>query len=191
MSLVTIADVTGHLNWSAAQATTYTAEMQHFIDGVTPVVEGIVGSVTPTAWDEWYDGGAPLLLVLHPPIQTITAVTETFGSNVIRVLSNQPLDGISAVDAYGYTFDAESGEITRRVSGIASWFAMGRRNIHVQYTSGRAVVPENIRLGTLELIRFNWQPQQGGNQQVAALRPKLPIEVESGPQPQFRVCRYC
>jgi hypothetical protein len=163
VSLVTVADVADELNWSAAQTTAYTAEVQHFIDAITPVIEGIVGPVSSTPYDEWHDGGYPILLLLHPPVLAITTITEAFGANTVRVLSNQPLDGVSAVDSYGYTADLESGEITRRISGRAAPFTPGRRNIHVVYTAGRSVTPENIRLGALELIRVNWQPQQGGN----------------------------
>lgn len=163
MSLVTVSDVAAHLNWSAAQQTQYSAEIQHFIDAIQPVVEGIAGAVASAPYDEWHDGGTPLILALHPPIMSITSVTETFGANVIRTLTPQALDGVTPVDAYGYTFDAESGEITRRVSGIAAPFAMGRRNVHLVYTAGRSSTPENVRLGALELIRINWQPQQGGN----------------------------
>jgi len=162
MSIVTITDVAAHLRWTASQTIEYTAQMQGFIDGVDPVIESIVGAVNSAAYDEWYDGGAPILLVMHPPILTITSVTETFGSNVIRTLTEQPLDGIHSVDAYGYTWDPEPGEITRRISGMAAPFASGRRNVHVVYNAGRAVVPPNVRLGALELIRLTWKSQQGG-----------------------------
>jgi hypothetical protein len=163
MPIVLLDDVATHLNWTAAQTDRYAAEVQGFIDGASVVVESISGSTNATAYDEWHDGGASSILTLHQPILSITSVTETFGANVIRTLAFQPLDGVSPVDAYGYTFDPESGEITRRVSGIAAPFAYGRRNIHVVYQAGRASTPANIRLGMLELIRLTWwRSQQGG-----------------------------
>ena len=177
MPLVTVADVAAHLNWSASDTSKYTGEMQHFIDGITPVVESITGPVNSATFDEWYDGGYPIILVLHPPILTIQTVTEAFGANTVRTLTEQPLDGVSAVNAYGYTFDPSTGEITRRVSGWASPFTRGRRNIRVQYTAGRATVPENIRLGTLDLIRSTWVasqqvgPQHGFNPSAGDAAP--------------------
>lgn len=181
MSIITLADVAAHLNWTSDQQSRYAMEAQGFIDGATPVVESIVGPVDSASYDEWYDGGAPILLTLHAPILSITSVTETFGSNVIRTLTYQPLDGISSVDAYGYTWDAETGEITRRVSGMAAPFALGRRNIHVIYSAGRAVIPGNIRLGMLELVRLTWwRSQQGGNRPgfVASPGDTAPTEGE-------------
>jgi hypothetical protein len=39
----------------------------------------------------------------------------------------------------------------------------------VNYTAGYAAVPQNVRLGTLELLRVNWQQtQQGGRPQYGS-----------------------
>jgi hypothetical protein len=97
----------------------------------------------------------------------VTSVTETFGANVVRALTAQTLDGITAVDAYGYTLDYETGVMLRRVTGIAAPFALGRRNIHVVYASGQpGVWRENYRLANLECLRTWWYAtQQGSNPQ--------------------------
>lgn len=165
--LVTVDDVAGHLNWDDTQKTKYATEMATFISAVTPVVEDITGPVVSRQFDEWYDGGSPIIVLDNTPVTQVTTVTETFGANVIRTLTLQQLDGQTPVDAYGYTIDLVTGTLVRRVSGMSGPFARGRRNVHVVYTAGYGAattnVPANIRLGALELIRVNWQPQQGGN----------------------------
>lgn len=165
--LVTISDVADHLNWDTAQQTKYAAEMAGFISAVTAVVEDITGPVVTRDYDEWYDGGSPIIVLDNVPVTAVTTVTETFGANVIRTLTLQQLDGVTPVDAYGYTIDMETGTLVRRVSGMTGPFAGGRRNVHVVYSAGygaaTANVPPNIWLAALELIRVNWQPQQGGN----------------------------
>lgn len=138
-------------------------QIQDLVDGLTPVVEYLTGPVLSVDVDEWYDGGDWQIQTLKAPIVAVASVTETFGANVVRTLTEQPLDGATPVDAYGFTVDLETGLITRRVSGIAAPFAIGRRNVHIVYTAGRAAVPANIRLGMLELVRVNWQQaEQGG-----------------------------
>lgn len=161
--LVTIDDVAAHLNWSDNEKTKQQTEMARFISAVTAVVESITGPVSARDYDEWYDGGAPLIMLNYSPVISVTKVTETFGANVIRDLTEQPLDGVTPVDAYGYTVDLQTGTLIRRVSGMTGPFAGGRRNVHVTYTAGYGAVPANVSLGALELIRINWQPQQGGN----------------------------
>lgn len=176
--LVTLADVQAHLNWSDAQAAQYATEVALFISSVTTVVEDISGPVVQRTYDEWYSGGTSRLQLNAYPIATISLVTESYGGSVVWTLSEQPLDGNNAGDAYGYTVDYTNGMLVRRASHVAMPFAPGVQNVHVQYTAGMCVdtasVPPNIALGALELIRINWQPQQGGNRPMVG-NPELPV----------------
>lgn len=162
--LVAIGDVASHLNWDSAQQTKYATEMARFISAVTPVVERITGPVVQRAYDEWFDGGGQQI-ILRKPVVTVTLLTEASGGNSIQTLTNEPLT--AAGDGYGYTVNNDTGVVTRRANGIAAAFAAGVENIHAQYTAGLCAdtgsVPANIALGALEIIRVNWQPQQGGN----------------------------
>lgn len=164
--LVSIDDVASHLNWSDGQKAKYTDEMARFISATTAIVEDISGPVVQRQFDQWYSGGRAMIQLDNYPVVEIIAVTESYGSTVLWTLTEQPLDG-SGSDAYGYTIDYASGMLVRRASGIAMDFASGVKNVHVTYTAGMctntASVPPNVALAALELIRINWQPQQGGN----------------------------
>lgn len=166
--LVTLSDVATHLNWSTAEQSQYAGPMARFISACTTVVEKISGPVVQRSYDEWYTGGKPRIqLDNYPVVGPMPLVTESFGANTIWTLTEQPLDGSSGFNAFGYTIDRPTGQLIRRFSGVASPFAMGARNVHVQYTAGMcantASVPPNIAQAALELIRINWQPVQAGN----------------------------
>lgn len=161
--LITIGDVAAHLNWDSTQQGKCGPEMARFISAVTPVVEHIIGPVVAQPFDEWFDGGGPQI-ILRRPVISVSLLTESAG-NSLYTLTSEPLTDPG--DGYGYTLDSVTGAVTRRRSGIASAFADGTQNVHVIYTAGMcadtSTVPANVALAALELIRINWQPQQGGN----------------------------
>lgn len=139
------------------------AQLRDMIASVTPLVELKCGPIAADLADrdEWYDGGAATVALLYRPVLTVTLVTEAYGANVIHTLAEQILNGAGAVDAFGYSIDKDSGILTRRVSGIAGPFAAGRRNVHVQYKAGRAVVPENIQTAVKIVTAHLWETQRG------------------------------
>jgi len=168
-ALVTLAETRAHLNFTAD--TSHDTELQGFIDDVQPVIEDIVGPVVNATFDEWYDGGAQVISLRHRPIVSVTSVTEYVGT------STYPLTQIATPDlgsTYSYTFEP-GGRLIRRSSGGLRAFASGAGNVHVVYVAGRAAVPANVRLATLELIRHLYQlSQQGG-------RPSFGAAGEEGP----------
>jgi hypothetical protein len=189
--LVTEAETQIHLRINDSSWATYRDRILLWIQASRRLIEGVTGQLTVVAQDDWMDGGHPVVMVLEPPIVTVTAITETFGANIVRTLTNQPIDGNASVNAYGYTVDDYwSGKITRRVTGLAAPFALGRNNIHVQYTSGIAGEWDpNIRLANLELLRLWWvasqdqsnpQPESGPEYDEApsTLVGELPPRVE-------------
>jgi len=162
--LVSIEEVRAHLRISPAKLPTYLDRLRSWIQASRVLIEDLVGSLTITTHDEWYDGGYPTIMLLESPVASVTAVTETFGANVVRTLTLQPIDGAVAVNAYGYTIDYDTGQLVRRVTGIAAPFALGRRNVHVQYSAGTpGAWRENIRLANLETLRVWWLASQDGN----------------------------
>jgi len=157
-ALVTLADVHAHLNIPTGD-TSHDTELQGFIDAAQPVVEDVVGAVVNVTYDEWYDGGAQVISLRHRPIVSVTSVTEYVGT------SSYPLTLVATPDLgsiYSYSFEP-GGRLIRRSTGGTRTFAGGAGNLHVVYVAGRAAVPANIRMGTLEVIRHNYQlGQQGG-----------------------------
>ena len=162
--LVSLEETRSYLRISPAKLPTYRTRLLQWIQASRVLIEDIVGSLTLNTFDEWYDGGAPSIMLLESPIASITSVTETFGANVVRTLTLQQIDGVSPVNAYGYTADYDTGQLIRRVTGVAAPFALGRRNIHVVYVAGEpGVWRENIRLANLETLRVWWLASQDGN----------------------------
>lgn len=140
------------------------ALLQSYVDGVTPVVEYLSSDIDQTDYTETYDGGRVQIMLLHYPVISVSSVIESYGSNYVRTLTADDIFSGAAVDAYAYTLDdADTGALTRRAAGVAVNFAPGRRNIQVVYTAGRAVVPGNLRLAALEMVRFWWETAQQGN----------------------------
>lgn len=137
------------------------AELQAFIDGITPVVAEIIGPVGVSSFDEFYDGGRGASIALrNRPVVAVTAVTEWQPDQF--VLNYEPF-GTSTYSNYGYRVDLSLGTVTRLYGGLPMPFWLGQGNIEVTYTAGYATIPDNVRQAALEIIRVGWQPQQSGN----------------------------
>jgi hypothetical protein len=158
--IVDLASVKAHLNIPGA-ATAQDGELQGFILAAGDLARDVVGPVLPETHTEWHDGGQATITLDHQPVASITSVTEYVSASTWN-LTYQPLG--TSTDAYGYTYDLDTGQITRRATGAAVRFPWGTKNVRVVYTAGRSgQVSWNIRLGALELIRHLWQlTQQGG-----------------------------
>lgn len=168
--LVSVDQVASELNWSADQQTKYATEIAPFISATTKVVERIVGAVVNRDIDEWLSGGSTMLKLSNAPVSSVTSVTEFNGATAVA-LTEEPLDG-DTIDVYGFTVDNDHGVLVRRITSIEAPWASGLYNVHVVYTAGRcadtASVPAEIERAALEIIRVNWQPQQGGNRPAPA-----------------------
>lgn len=154
--IVSLPDVKSWLNIPANDRK-HDNKLTTMILGVAPVVESLVGDVIVKQFDEWYDGGNSWIRTRHRPIVTPISVTEFRGpiSWPLKIISD-PAHG----DLYS-VFVETDGTITRRTAG-GGWmpFPAAPRSVHAVYTAGRTTVPENIRLGTKELIRVNYQETQ-------------------------------
>lgn len=164
--LVTLADAKAFLNITSTNQDT---ELGSFITSASDMITNRVGPVagSPT-FDEWYDGGSTRIVLRHTPVQSITSITESYGSTTYYTLTAQALDGGGGTSAYGYTVDLTHGIVTRRAAGIAVPFAAGQQNVHVVYVGGYSSTPAELQLATNLLIQHMWATQRGG-----AKRPGL------------------
>jgi hypothetical protein len=164
--LVDLAGVKAHLN-IPSNDTRQDDELQGFILAAGEIARNHCGPFIPETHTQWFDGGRNTIVPDVTPIASVLSATEYYGLSAYP-LTEQPLSG--QVDAFGFTVDYGTGEITRRTfGGESATFAFGSKNIKVVYTAGRGgTVPWTVRLGVLELIRHLWQmTQQGGG------RPKF------------------
>lgn len=158
--LITLAQARASLRVPASQ-TVDDADLTDLITSATAIMEDLCGPIISRPGDDWLDGGGCTVRLLQAPILSVTTVTESYGAGYTRTLTAQPLDG-TGFDSFGYTVDLVDGILTRRVSGIATPFVNGRRNIHVTYTAGRSSVPNNIQRATRRLVRWLWQTEMQG-----------------------------
>lgn len=159
--IVDLDSVKAHLNIPSSD-TTQDVELQGFIDAAADIARDVIGPVFPETHTQFFDGGTPRVAVDWLPLASVTSVTEYYGLSGFT-LTEQPLGG--QTDAFAYTVDYTTGQITRRTfGGEAALFAPGAKNIKVVYVSGRSgTVAPTVRLGLLELIRHLFQlTQQGG-----------------------------
>ena len=175
-ALVTIPDVVAELNLPSTPADT--TELQGFIDAATGVVEDYVGHVVNVSVTEVHDGGDVSIWLRETPVVSVQSITEVIGL-IPYTLTEQPVG--SPVDNFGYTLDdPASGMVVRRSAGSSPFpFFDNVGNVTVTYTAGRASVPANVRLGTLELIRHMYERGQQG------MRPAYgaPADEAYGPTP--------
>lgn len=178
--IVSLADVKSYLRITS---TNNDALLNLYILGATAVATywfGEINSLTVTG--EVHDGGHETILLRHTPILSVTTVTEYIGISAY-VLTSQP-EG-STVNNYGYSLDLpEAGLITRRSgAGTPMPFLGGDRAVIVSYVAGRATVPDDVYLATLEDIRGLWQQtQQGGRPQFGGAENS---DWNAGPLHQF------
>jgi hypothetical protein len=154
---VTLADMKTHLNM---RSTADDAELMGFLAAGLSIVEGLVGSITPTSYTESHSGGLTSIILYHQPVISIQSITEWWG-NGLYTLTSQPLGGGTS-DAYGYTLDdPSSGRLTRRgAGGYATPFMGGAGSITVTYTAGRVSVPSSVDLALKIIVANLWTTQR-------------------------------
>lgn len=161
MAYITLEDARAYLGLPFADPSN-DDELQGFIDAAVGIVEGIVGPVTPTTFDEFYNGGTTQIVLREYPVLSITSVRESFGSDPV-VLTAATSAPVAVTNSY--TVDLNAGVITRRNSGYTTgaFFTTGDQTVEIIYVAGRSTVPGDIRLATLETVRHLYQQtQQGG-----------------------------
>lgn len=164
--LVNLGDAKAHLNIASTDRS-HDAEILRMLDGITPVVEFLTGPILQRRYvNETYDGGTSRIVLRHRPIVSVESVTEYRGPIAYGL---QQIATPDEGTIYSYMWDP-MGEIVRRtVGGGITSFPAGFRQVWVTYTAGYTSVPQNVRLGTLELLRVNYQQtQQGGRPQYGS-----------------------
>lgn len=159
--LVTLSDVIAHLNLDDIDSDDET-ELQGFIDAATTFIQNATGPILYQTFTEIHSGGSPVICLFHPPVVSITSITEYIGP-VGYTLTEAELGQPGG--AYAYSIDdPRSGIIRRRYSGgFVGNFAPGDHNIQVTYVAGRSTVPADIRMAVLQDIAGMWQPSQQGS----------------------------
>lgn len=134
------------------------SELQFFVTAASEMWANRGGPVGSQSFDEWYDGGEPMVVVRSTPIISVSSVTVSLGAFTYTL--QEHATGTSGY-AWAYTVDKRTGTFIRRSAGVAIPFESGYRNVHIQYTSGYGTVPNDVQLAVLLLIKHMWTTQRG------------------------------
>lgn len=157
--LVSLGDVKDHLRIPDTDHT-HDARLLQMIDAVAPVVEHITGPILIRQYEsERYDGGQPSISLRHRPVLSVENVVEYRGP-IPYTLTQVPTPDLGSI--YSYTFETGGRLVRRTVGGGITPFPPGLGQVYVSYTAGFTKTPENVREGTKELIRVNYQRSEQG-----------------------------
>lgn len=159
--LVSVTDAKNHINKSS----TYTGddnELRGFIDTAGELVDYIAGPTVNRTVVEYHDGGNAQLFPRSWPVVDVTEVVETWPGGPAYTL-NRLTSLVGPGTGYDYTFDPQTGAVTRRVNAWTQRFVPGTQNVKLTYTAGRPQPwPARIRMGALDLVAHLWRTSQAG-----------------------------
>lgn len=155
--LVSLADVKDHLNILATDRT-HDQKLIRWVTAARPVVESITTTAIPRVFDEYYDGGNYFIHLRHRPATVLLACSIYLGPVEYPLsIVQDPLHG----SIYSCMLDPTGDRIVRRApGGGVQPFPQMPDSVHAIYQAGPSTVPENVRMGTLEMIREHWVPTQ-------------------------------
>lgn len=159
--IISLADARDGLNMAAGQ-TVNDDELRGFVAAAGVVIDHVAGAqLTKVMTETWSGAGAPAVLLSDIPA-TVSTVTE---------------NGTELTADTDYCWD-EHGILWRGSRPhAAAWSATKPRNVVVTYTAGAAVLPENVRLAAVMLVRHWWlQTQQSARPFVPEYEP-APVMV--------------
>ena len=142
--VVTLGEMKRHIGISAATADD--DELAVFIASAIPIVEQVVGPITPQTFTQTFDGGHPAVRLFYPP-SSVTSVKE-FGRTL--------------VEGTDYTVDYTNGVIRRGTTYFLYSFFYGSLNVSVTYVAGPTVVPTNVQFMVKETVKYLWRQVHGG-----------------------------
>lgn len=140
MALLTLAEAKAQLNLASD---TDDAELQAYIEAVTPVIEDYVGPVEPREVIERHDAGSGrrVLVLRTTPVLSLTSVEPL-------------LDGGVSYSVGGLVFDPDTGEVRRGDGGCF------RGLLLITLQAGRADISPTINLAARMLVQHLWRTQR-------------------------------
>jgi hypothetical protein len=140
MSAVSLTEAKAHLNIAA---NLQDEELQSFLDRAEAAIGQRVGPVgSVSIEDERVRGYCAVLRLAKAPIISLTSVVPVGSGGAVDVTQLTPLSGGRVVFLQGGIFTARFYDVT--------------------YTAGRAVVPDDLKLAVLELVRHLFDTQRSG-----------------------------
>lgn len=134
LDIITLAEGRAAVNLHASD-TSQDTEVAAYITAVSRRLDQAVGPVVVrTITAETHDGTGAFVRLHHPPVSSVTSVTEYLATTG-TVLTAEAV-GV-ATTANNYTLDARYGILTRRSGGTDTSWSYGRSRVVVTYVAGR------------------------------------------------------
>lgn len=159
--LVSIADAKDVLNFQSTDRI-HDTKILRWINAAQDVFEQRCGPIVVQNFDEWYDGGQYQIMLRHTP-------STALGSSAVCVLNfvevyigpieyqftgvGNPVTG----SIYTYEVDTFSRVIRRGPGGGIIPFPNMPQSVHIGYTAGQSVIPDNVYEAVLEYLREMYQ----------------------------------
>lgn len=147
MTVITLPEVEAHLNISDSGNGD---ELYAFIESAEAAIARRVGPLGPVTQSERVRGGGRFLMLSHPPVISVTSVTSVEG----------------AVTLPARLFVSSGGMVE-----FTQWGWFPSRFYDVVYQSGRATLPDDLRLAVLETVRQLWSSQRGNSPSMNGALP--------------------
>lgn len=162
-------------------------KLREWLSAAGDLIETVTGPIRPAVTTQYFDGGSSTVVLRSRWVSAVRTVTETWGAT-LQTLTEQPLG--ASVDAYGYTWNRDTNEITRRTYGGGVYrFSAGPGAVAVTYVAGLTTIPGDVQLATARLIAHWYRKSEsafrgtsfgGGSSDDPSLLPgnyMLPNEV--------------
>jgi hypothetical protein len=137
-------------------------DLRLYIAAATPVIEDIVGTVVLKSVTQVVQQGWNYTALFHDLTQLTSAIYAD----------------LSTVPADAYRVDEQAG--------LVYFNSTLSQNVTLTYTTGSGVIPQNVRLATMELVRHWWQI---GRQGMRPQNGALPVTAEAFTPSGFAVPR--
>ncbi|MCP3805377.1 hypothetical protein NLX83_39535 [Allokutzneria sp. A3M-2-11 16] len=166
LDVLTLSEAKLALNLTGTGA--HDVELAGFITASSLRLDELVGPVVRRQISaETHDGGAGQVFVRFFPVSLVASVTEYSGTTATVLTAETP--GTQPADAYltePYSADVtlKGPALHRRSSGADARFPVGRGNVVITYTAGRAVdtaaVDQRFKLAASLILINLWRSQQ-------------------------------
>jgi hypothetical protein len=163
LDIITLAEAKATVNLDPTDVT-HDAELARFISAVSSRIDDLCGPVVARSVTELHDGGDTTIRPRSTPVGAVTSLTEYVGTvpTVLTAESNV------SKPAAGYLLDVEwvhNVKIIRRNGGNDARFPLGRKNVELVYSAGRAAntaaVPDVFRMAAALTVQHMWKPSAG------------------------------
>lgn len=182
--VITLSEAKQHLSIMGNSAPAEDAVLATYITAVSLRLDDLCGPIViRTVSSESHDGGEYEIFLRKAPVATVTSVVEYNQTTATSLTAETN----AAKTGNDYLVDLPTGKLIRRTNGVDYRFNIGRKNIVVTYTAGRAAstsaVDSKFKLAAGMMLAHLWRREQGLGSETFG-----PFEVNAG-VPAFAVPR--